>query len=260
MRSVAAAAIFFALLSFLIGGCGLLPDQVDETAKWSAEKLYAEAKEAMNDGAYDKAIKNFEKRSLPLWPLCPAGADRSRLCLFQATEPASATAACDRSSACTRITPTSITPLPEGLVNFGEDLGILGVIGMQDLTERDPKAARESLRLQGTGHQVSSRYAADATARMNYLSALASHQVHVARYYLKRGAYVATVNRAQTSLKTYPGAPANEQALFVMIKAYDALGMRDLRDDTERVMRKNFPNSELFTHGLDRPEPWWRLW
>ena len=61
MRSVAAAAIFFALLSFLIGGCGLLPDQVDETAKWSAEKLYAEAKEAMNDGAYDKAIKNFEK-------------------------------------------------------------------------------------------------------------------------------------------------------------------------------------------------------
>ena len=96
---------------------------------------------------------------------------------------------------------------------------------------------------------------------MNYLvNALASHQVHVARYYLKRGAYVATVNRAQTSLKTYPGAPANEQALFVMIKAYDALGMRDLRDDTERVMRKNFPNSELFTHGLDRPEPWWRLW
>ena len=65
MRSVAAVAakaVFFALLaSVLISGCGMLPDQKDETAGWTAEKLYTEAKDAMNDGAYDKAIKNFEK-------------------------------------------------------------------------------------------------------------------------------------------------------------------------------------------------------
>jgi outer membrane protein assembly factor BamD len=134
---------------------------------------------------------------------------------------------------------------------------------MQDLTERDPKAARESF----DAFKVlvskfpESKYTPDATARMKYLvNALASHEVHVARYYMKRGAYVAAINRAQTAVKTYTDAPANEEALFVMVKAYDLLGMNDLRDDTERVMRKNFPNSEYYVRGLNRPEPWWKLW
>jgi outer membrane protein assembly factor BamD len=96
---------------------------------------------------------------------------------------------------------------------------------------------------------------------MSYLlNALASHEVHVARYYLKRGAFVAAANRAQYAVKTYPDAPANEEALFVLIKSYDALGMNELRDDAERVMRRNFPSSEYYKRGLDRPEPWWKLW
>jgi len=52
----------------------------------------------------------------------------------------------------------------------------------------------------------------------------------------------------------------NEEALFIMVKAYDLLGANDLRDDTERIMRKNFPKSEYYTRGLNRTEPWWKLW
>jgi outer membrane protein assembly factor BamD len=96
---------------------------------------------------------------------------------------------------------------------------------------------------------------------MKYLvNAMASNEVHVARYYMKREAYVAALNRAQTAVKTYPDAPANEEALFIMIKAYDALGMNDLRDDTERVMRRNFPKSDYYARGLNQKEPWWKLW
>jgi outer membrane protein assembly factor BamD len=103
------------------------------------------------------------------------------------------------------------------------------------------------------GKYPESKYTPDATARMKYLvNALASHEVHVARYYMKRGAYVAAINRAQTAVKTYADAPANEEALFIMIKAYDLLGMNDLRDDTERVMRKNFPKQRVLR---PRPEP-----
>ncbi len=105
-----------------------------------------------------------------------------------------------------------------------------------------------------------SKYAADATQRMNYLvNALAAHETHVADYYLRRGAYVAAVNRAQTAMKTYPDAPANEEALFILVKAYDAMGMADLRDDAERVMRKNFPNSRYYK-GDKATGPWWKLW
>jgi outer membrane protein assembly factor BamD len=106
-----------------------------------------------------------------------------------------------------------------------------------------------------------SRYALDSTQRMNYLvNAMASHEVHVARYYLNRGAYVASVNRAQESIKTYPDAPANEEALFILVKAYDAMDMKDLRDDADRVLHKNFPQSKYFARGNGSDEPWWKLW
>ena len=68
------------------------------------------------------------------------------------------------------------------------------------------------------------------------------------------------INRAQFALKSYPEAPATEEALFIMVKAYDLLGMNDLRDDSERIMRKNYPNSVYYTRGLERKEPWWKLW
>jgi outer membrane protein assembly factor BamD len=98
---------------------------------------------------------------------------------------------------------------------------------------------------------------------MRYLvNALASYEVHVARYYLKRGAYVAAANRAQATVKDFPNSPAAEEALFVMAKSYDALNMPELRDDADRVMRKNFPNSRYLGRPARRqgPRAWWKMW
>ncbi len=266
-RSLAPIAALCALLGLTtLGGCSLLPETIDETAGWSASKLYAEAKSSMADGAYDKAIKYFEK----LEARFPHGryAQQAQLevayAYYRQAEPASAIAACDRFI---RLHPNhpnvDYAYYLKGLVNFNEDLGLLGHVSMQDLTERDPKAARDSFDAFKVlvSKYPESKYAKDATSRMKYLvNALASHEVHVARYYMKRGAYVAAVNRAQTAVKTYADAPANEEALFIMVKAYDLLGMNDLRDDIERVMRKNFPGSEYYVRGLNRSEPWWKLW
>ena len=106
-----------------------------------------------------------------------------------------------------------------------------------------------------------SRYAEDSRARMQYLvNSLASHEVHVARYYYNRGAYVAAINRAQTAVANFPQAPANEEALFLLVKSYDALGMPQLRDDADRVMQKNFPTSAYFSGGPKSDKPWWQLW
>ena len=151
----------------------------------------------------------------------------------------------------------------KGLVTFNEDLGLLGQISRQDMTERDPKGARESFEAfrELITRFPDSKYTPDAVLRMKYLvNALAQLEVHVARYYMKRGAYLAAVNRAQFALKNYPEAPATEEALFIMVKGYDQMGMDDLRDDAERVMRKNYPNSEYYVRGLERKEPWWKLW
>jgi outer membrane protein assembly factor BamD len=267
LRALAPLIVIGAVLGVTqLSGCGLLPDVVDETAAWTPNKLYAEAKDAMSEGAYDKAIKYFEK----LEARFPYGryAQQAQLevayAYYRQQETASAITACDRFI---RLHPNhpnvDYAFYLKGLANFNEDLGLLGYVSLQDLTERDPKAARESFDAfkELVRKYPESRYTPDATARMKYLvNALASHEVHVARFYMKREAYVAAVNRAQTAVKTYPDAPANEEALFIMVKAYDLLGMNDLRDDAERVMRRNFPKSEYYERGLDRSLPWWRLW
>ncbi|MBS0372437.1 MAG: outer membrane protein assembly factor BamD [Proteobacteria bacterium] len=252
----------------LLAGCSSLPDQVDETVGWNAQKLYSEAKESMSDGAWDRAIKMFEK----LESRYPYGryAQQAQLevayAYYKSNEPASAIAACDRFIKLHPNHPNvDYAYYLKGLANFNEDLGLLGALAKQDLSERDPKATRESF---DTFKELAqrfpdSKYTPDAMLRMRYLvNALASYEVHVSRYYYNRGAYVAAANRAQGVLKDFPQSPAMEEALFLMVKSYDALQMNDLRDDADRVLHKNFPKSRYFTaNGATSSNvPWWKMW
>lgn len=265
MRSLPALALIFAALLSL-SGCGLLPEQKDETAGWSANKLYTEAKEAMSEGSWDKAVKYFEKLEsrYPYGRYAQQAQIEVAYAYFKSGETASAIAACDRFVKLHPDHPNvDYVYYLKGLVSFNEDLGMMGYVSMQDPTERDPKGMRESFDAFKTlsNRFPDSKYTPDAVQRMKYLvNAMASNEVHVARYYIKRKAYVAAANRAQIAIKNYPDAPAIEEALFIMVKAYDEMGMIDLRDDAERVMRKNYPNSVYYTRGLNRIEPWWKLW
>ncbi|MCM8596838.1 outer membrane protein assembly factor BamD [Accumulibacter sp.] len=264
MRSLAVITTLF--LVALISGCGLLPEDKDETVGWSANKLYAEAKEALSDGSYERAIKYFEKLEsrYPYGRYAQQAQIEIAYAYWKDQEPAAALAACDRFIKLHPNHPNvDYVYYLRGLINFNEDLGLLGSISNQDMTERDPKGARESFEAfrELVTRFPDSKYTPDAILRMKYLvNALASLELHVARYYMKRGAYLAAANRAQYAVLNYPEAPATEEALFIMVKAYDALGLNDLRDDAERVMRKNFPSSEYYVRGLERKEPWWKLW
>jgi len=141
---------------------------------------------------------------------------------------------------------------------------MLSYIARQDLAERDQKAAKESFESfkELVSRFPESRYAADAGQRMTYIvNSLASYEMHVARYYYGRGAYVAAINRAQSAVADYPGVPALEEALYIIVQSYDALGMTPLRDDARRVLEKNFPNSEFLSRGFKASsEPWWKFW
>ena len=152
----------------------------------------------------------------------------------------------------------------KGLVNFNDDLGLLSYIARQDLAERDQKAAKESFESfkELLSRFPDSRYAPDASQRMNYIvNSLASYEMHVARFYYGRGAYVAAINRAQLAVTDYPGVPAIEEALYIIVKSYEALGMTALRDDAMRVLEKNFPRSEFLSKGFRASEqPWWKFW
>jgi outer membrane protein assembly factor BamD len=254
------------LFGVLVAACGLLPDLEDETKGWSAQRLYSEAKDNLNQRNYATAIKYYQK----LEARYPYGryAQQAQLemayAYYKDSEPVQAVAAADRFIKLHPGHPNvDYAYYLRGLANFNDDLGWIGWIGGQDLTERDPKAAREAFDAfrELVTRFPKSRYTPDAIARMNYLlNALASHEIHVARYYMSRSAYVAAANRAQYALKAYPQAPANEEGLVILVRAYDALGMNDLRDDARRVLDRNFPDSVYLKGGPKSKAPWWQIW
>lgn len=240
--------------------------EYDETRTWSVQKLYAEARQELADRNWENAIKHYERieSRYPFGRFAQQAQIEVAYAHWKNEDSASALSAIDRFVKQHPNHPSAdYMYFLRGLINFNDDLGILGFFSGQDLSERDPKAAADAFAAfkELVVRFPESKYAPDAIQRMNYLvNALASHEIHVARYYLKRKAYVAAANRAQYALKTYPGAPANEEGLVVMVKAYDAMGMTTLRDDAERVLNRNFPDSIYLRGGPKSNAPWWQIW
>jgi outer membrane protein assembly factor BamD len=256
-----------AVAAVLLLGASAGSTERDETANWSAQRLYGEAKDSMASKDWGQAIKYFEK----LEARYPYGrfAQQAQLEIaysyWKDSERASAIAAADRFIKLYPNHPNvDYAYYLKGLINFNENTGLLSGLSNPDMSERDPKATREAFNTfkELVTRFPTSKYTPDAIERMRYLvNSLASHEVHVARWYMRRGAYVAAANRAQYAVKEYPRAPATEEALSIMIHAYGALGLDDLRDGAARVMKANFPNSPyLKPGGIKREAPWWKLW
>lgn len=133
----------------------------------------------------------------------------------------------------------------QGLCNFEDDPGILERWFRRDTSNRPPKdieRAYSSFR-RLVERFPASEYAPDAEQRMLYIkNRLAEYENHVASYYLRRGAYVAALNRAKTALEQFNGARGNARSLEIMAAAYEKLGMAELAADTRRVLQENFPN------------------
>jgi outer membrane protein assembly factor BamD len=249
-----------------LAGCSSTPD-ADKTATWSPNRIYAEAREESRSGGYDKAIPLFEKLEgrAAGTPLAQQAQLEKAYAHYKAGEQAQALATLDRFMKLHPASPALDYALyMKGVVNFNDNLGIFGAIARQDLSERDQKAAKESFESfrELVTRFPESRYTPDARARMTYIvNSLAQYEVHVARYYYNRGAYVAAISRAQSAIAEYRDVPALEEALFILMRSYDALGMAQLRDDTRRVMEKNYPQSDYLVRGFKATQdPWWKLW
>ena len=247
-----------------LSGCQWLPEVKDETANYSAERLYKEAHDSLYEGNYTRAIKLYEtlEARFPYGRYAQQAILESAYANYRAGESATAVAACDRFIRTYPNHPNvDYAYYLKGLVNFREDQGILGYVYELDPSEREPKGMRDSFLTfkELVTKFPKSRYADDAIDRMKYLSnALALYEVKVARYYYNRGAYVAAVNRAQASLVNFPRTPANEEALDILVKSYGELGLPQLRDDSQAILQRTFPDSVYITGAVSKP--WWKLW
>jgi outer membrane protein assembly factor BamD len=258
-------ALLLAGLALVLAGCSTT--EVDKTVNWSPNKIYSEAKDELGAGAYDKAIPLFEKLEgrAAGTPLAQQAQLEKAYAYQKSGDQAQAIATLDRFIKLHPASPALDYALyMKGIVNFNDNLGLFSFITRQDLSERDQKAAKESFEAfkELTTRFPDSRYTPDARQRMVYIvNSLAQYEVHVARYYYSRGAYVAAINRAQSALTEYRDVPSLEEALYIVMKSYEALGMTQLRDDAQRVLEANYPKSEYVRTGFRaKDSPWWKVW
>jgi outer membrane protein assembly factor BamD len=228
-------------------GCSSFGDSKDEAKGWTVEHLYSEAREALNTGVYDTAIQYYEL----LEARDPFGkyAQQAQLELiyayYKSDEPESALLTAERFIQ----TYPSHSRLDyvyylKGLINFERNQDTLSRYLPLDRSQRDQSAATRSFQdfAELIERFPQSRYSQDGRQRMIYLrNMLAEYELHVARFYLKRGAYVAAANRARTVVESYQRTPAMPEALVIMAKAYKIMGLSELSASALKVLKLNFP-------------------
>ncbi len=246
------------LSSFLLSaGCALFPDKDDVPGNWSASRLYDEATNAYSKKNYDLAIEYYQEleKRFPFGPF----AQRAQLDIGYAyldnEEPEAALSAADRFI---RLNPrhekVDRAYYLRGLATFDDRSGKFGPIRFFNPATRDPRTLQESF--QYFSEMVSkfpdSQYSPDARQRLIYLrNTLAEHEIHVARFYVKRGAYIAAINRAKHIVENMPETPATAEALSILVRTYKFLGMHYLSNDSMRVLQLNYPDHPV-TRALNK--------
>jgi outer membrane protein assembly factor BamD len=249
-------------LAAALAACGTT--QAEKDATTPVEKLYADAMEDVDGANYDRAIKSLDRiEGKAAGSILAQQAQLELAYLYWKTaDKVQALATVDRFIKLHPSSPALDYALYlRGIINFNDDLGWLGSITGQNLSERDQAAARESYQSfkQLSEQFPNSKYTADARLRMDFtVNMLAEYEVHVAGYYMRHAAYVAAANRAKESVLEFPQTASTAEALSIMIAAYDKLGLTLLRDDAQRVLDKNFPNSSFAE--ANKNKAWWKFW
>lgn len=254
------------VLGFLVG-CAT--EEKDRTAGMKPEDIYAEAKDNMRGNLYDKAIGLLDKLEgrAAGTPLAQQAQLDKAYAQYKNGDRVAAIVTLERFIKLNPASPAmDYAMYLKGTINFNDDLGLMSKWFKQDLAERDQLAARESFEAykELVTRFPQSKYAEDATLRMRHIvNLLARSEVKVAQHYFKKGAYVAAINRAQTTINDYPNIAAVEDALIILIESYDALGLTQLKDDTIRVLKQSYPDSKYFPKPAPVKEDeksWFKFW
>ena len=137
-----------------------------------------------------------------------------------------------------------------GLTNMESDSNLFQELMNIDRTDRDPsksRAAFEDFR-RLIQQYPDSKYAVDAKQRMVHIKdRLARYEIAIARFYMRREAYVAAANRGRYVIEHFPNTTQVQQALEIMVSSYEQLGLTELRDNAMKTLRLNYPDSEFIS-------------
>ncbi len=240
--------IIASILIILLSGCS--KDDKEEDIESTELAFYESAQSSLRASNYSLAVSKLQQ----LEARFPFGryAEQAQLeiiyAYYRSSQPEAARAAADRFI---RLHPrhpnVDYAYYLKGLASFEEDENFMAKLFPLDPSRRDPGAARDSFNdfSQLIRRFPNSQYAPDAQKRMQYLkNLLAASEIHVARYYIYRGAYVAAANRGRYVFENLQGTASVPDALAIMVEAYNLLGMDDLANDALAVLSSNYPDHE----------------
>lgn len=239
------AAFIVVVFAIALSGCGILSKDFDETEGWSASRLYDKATSEMSGGNYERAIELYQKLETryPFGRYAMQGQLDVAYAHYKAGQPEQAIAAADRFIKLYPQNPfVDYAYYLKGIVNYNRSVGFIDRFVPTDASQRDPGAALDAFQDFAVlvERYPDSKYAADARQRMLYLrNNLAKNEIHVARYYMKLGAYIAATNRAQYVVERFQRTSAVQDALEIMVDAYQRLGKNQLAADAQRVLDLN---------------------
>jgi outer membrane protein assembly factor BamD len=254
-------AVFLVSLA-LLSGC---QSRVTKNAKrLNAEQLYAAAHKAMVSNDYSAAIKQYEALT-SRFPFTNS-AKQARIDLIYAYyRKGEKETAVDTADQFLRENPThpriDYAWYMKGLIYFERTPYAVERFFGVDMAKRPPSDAIKSVNAFSTvvTQYPNSEYAHDALKRMTYLrNRLAEYEVNVARWYVKRGAYIAAARRAEGVLEQYDGAPAEQPALAILLYCYQRLGYNELAAHVQRVYDYNYPARTVAAN--ERGRRWWQVW
>ena len=267
-KSITTKLVLSLILSALLSGCFIFgePTEFDETKGRSDLWILQQSENFAQSKDWIKTIDYLERaeKRFPNSKLAPQIKLNLAYAYSKGFRDADSISMCDK----------FITSYPNhpsmdyayylrGVVMFN-DRGIIDKITMQDISDRDTNNLEQSFTALKELTLVfpKSKYNKDAITRMSYLmNKIAERELHVARFYMKRKAYVAALNRAKYVLENYRQSIHQEEALVITISAYDHLGILDLKKDTERVLEKNYPDSKFEKQkAMSAKKDWWRFW
>lgn len=246
------------LVVLFVSGCGIFSKEYDETEGWSASELYNKAASELDAANYQRAIELYQKLDAryPFGRYAMQGQLDIAYAHYKAEEPEAALAAADRFIKLYPQNPyVDYAYYLKGIVNYNRSIGFLDRFMPLDTSQRDPGSAMDAFNdfAKLVKRFPESKYAADARQRMLHLrNNLAEGELHVARYYMERGAYLAAVNRAQYVVERFQRTGAVEDALELMIDAYERLGEEELAADAQRVLVMNREAGRFLD---DEPKP-----
>ncbi|MCF7969950.1 MAG: outer membrane protein assembly factor BamD [Methylococcaceae bacterium] len=244
---------FILCLSFLLQACSYFSNEKEEEyAGWTVEQFITQGKEDLADEKYKKAIKVLEQ----LDSRYPFGSHSAQTQLdltyayYKNGDSEAALGSADRFIKTNPRHPNvDYAYYLKALINFKRDMGFLDRYIPSDSTQRDSVFTQNAyLSFEELIRRFpNSQYVADAKQRMIFLkNSLARHELHIARFYMDREAYLAAANRANYILQNYQNTPAVPYALELQIEAYQTLGLQELADNSAKIYAFNYPNGPYF--------------